>query len=237
MAETSTPRNETREVRLEDYAPPPFLVDSIDLDFDLAGDECLVTSRVALRRGPGTPAGTSLALDGTALDLVSVALHERTLSPNEYAIEDGRLVIPASLVESEEDEAAGDAPPGDDGGAPLRLTLRTRIALERARRAEVRTRAAVAAASPTTAATAAATTACDEGDGRRQHQPTGARSQHAHGAEGSDTGSAAASACAGAPIARRIASPISGSDSRSSADRPMRAAASSGSSSSIRAAW
>ena len=87
MAETSTPRNESREVRLEDYAPPPFLVDSIDLDFDLAGDECLVTSTLEVRRAPGTPADTALVLDGTALELVSLALDGGTLAANEYGLE------------------------------------------------------------------------------------------------------------------------------------------------------
>ena len=121
-----------REVRLEGYAPPPFLVDSIDLDFDLADEECLVTSTVSVRRAPETPAGTPLVLDGTALELVSVALDGRALSPNEYALEDGRLVLPASLVEPEEGAAPGAAgaaaaprPPGPP--APFRLTVRTRI--------------------------------------------------------------------------------------------------------------
>ena len=98
MAETSTPRNETHEVRLEDYAPPPFLVDSIDLDFDFGDEECLVTSTLEVRRAPGTPAGTALVLDGTALELVSLELEGRALAANEYGLEDDRLVIPASRL-------------------------------------------------------------------------------------------------------------------------------------------
>ena len=58
MSGAGAGRGRVHEVRLEDYAPPPFLVDSIDLDFDLAGDECLVTSTLGVRRAPATPART-----------------------------------------------------------------------------------------------------------------------------------------------------------------------------------
>ena len=126
MAETLTPEHETHEVRLEDYAPPPFLVDSIELDFDLAGDECLVTSVLDVRRAPGTPADAPLVLDGTALELVSAALGGRALSPDEYGLNEDALVIPASLLGSG-DGADGGAGSLGDGGNPFRLTIRTRI--------------------------------------------------------------------------------------------------------------
>ena len=133
MAETSTPRNETREVRLENYAPPPFLVDSIELDFDLAGDECLVTSTLEVRRAPGTPADTALVLDGTALELVSLALDGERLAANEYGLEDDRLVIPASRLAGSRCGSGSGNPGtpslGSETGAPapFRLILRTRI--------------------------------------------------------------------------------------------------------------
>ena len=119
-------RGREHEVRLEDYAPPPFLVDAIDLDFDLAGEECLVTSTLDVRRAPGTPADAALVLDGTALELVSAALDGRALSANEYGLEEDRLTIPASLLMPGEEDAAGTV--ADAGArAPFRLTLRTRI--------------------------------------------------------------------------------------------------------------
>ena len=127
MAETPTTRNETREVRIEDYAPPPFLVDSIDLDFDLAGDECLVTSTLEIRRAPGTPADTALVLDGTALELVSLELDGGTLAANEYGLEDDRLVIPASRLAGSGNTDTPGTGPETTAPAPFRLTLRTRI--------------------------------------------------------------------------------------------------------------
>ena len=119
-------RGRSHEVRLEDYAPPPYLVDSIELAFDLVGEECLVTSDVSVRRAPATPSDTPLVLDGTGLELVGVELLGRALSPNEYRIEEDRLVLPATLVDSAEGGFAGAA---SDAGhpPPFRLTVRTRI--------------------------------------------------------------------------------------------------------------
>ena len=134
MSDESARTGGGREVRLEDYAPPPFLVDSIDLDFDLAGEECLVTSTLALRRAPGTPDAAPLELDGTGLELVGAALDGRALSPGEYRLDEDRLVLPlpASLGEP---EAGGTAGTGGTAGAvpeagarrPFTLTVRTRI--------------------------------------------------------------------------------------------------------------
>ena len=130
MAEETSRTGGGGEVRLADYAPPPYLVDSIELDFDIEGAECLVTATLAVRRAAGTPPGTPLILDGAELELLGVALEGRTLGASEYRLEERRLVIPGALVEpgggrAEPDPAAaGDEAPG---GAPRRLTVRTRI--------------------------------------------------------------------------------------------------------------
>ena len=126
MADDIERKDEAHEVRLEDYAPPPFLVDSIDLDFELASDECLVTSTLSVRPALETPQGTPLVLDGTDLELVEASLHGRALSPNEYEREEGRLVIPASLIESQA-RREGRPRPGDGARNPFELTVRTRI--------------------------------------------------------------------------------------------------------------
>ena len=126
-ATPATPTTATREVRLEDYRPPPFLVDRIDLDFDLAAAESLVTSTLELRRAPGTAPDAPLVLDGTELELVDVAFEGRTLSDNEYGFdEDGGLVLPASFFARERD-GAGAADPY----APFSLRVRTRVYPER----------------------------------------------------------------------------------------------------------
>ena len=114
---------ESREVRLEDYRPPPFLVDRIDLDFDLSAAESLVTSTLALRRAPGTPSDAPLVLDGTELELVDVAFEGRTLSANEYGFdEEGGLVFPSSFFERQR----GDVDKFDPY-ATFSLRVRTRV--------------------------------------------------------------------------------------------------------------
>ena len=123
MSDAIPRADEANEVRLDDYAPPPFLVDAVDLDFDLARAECLVTSTLAVRRARDTPPGTPLVLDGTELELVAAELDGRTLAANELGHEGGRLVIPASLIEGARGAAASDCVPR----ASFALTVRTRI--------------------------------------------------------------------------------------------------------------
>ena len=126
MNDVPAGNRESDEVRLEDYSPPPFLVDSIDLDFDLSIEECLVTSRLSLKRARATLAGTPLVLDGNGLELVDLKLSDQMLSPGEYELEEGRLVIPASLFDpgSRRD---GDARKRADPCDSFELTVRTRI--------------------------------------------------------------------------------------------------------------
>jgi aminopeptidase N len=73
-----------------DYRPPVFLVDTVDLSFELAPKATLVRSRLALRRNTPGP----LRLDGEALELLDLKLDGAALSPNRYTLhEDGSLEI------------------------------------------------------------------------------------------------------------------------------------------------
>ena len=117
----------SREVRLADYRPPPFLVDRIDLDIELAAAESLVTSNLTLRRASDTPSDAPLVLDGKELELVDVAFAGRRLSSNEYGFnDDGGLVLPASLFDREREGSEG-----GDPHAPFSLRVRTRVFPER----------------------------------------------------------------------------------------------------------
>ena len=73
-----------REVRLADYAPPEFLVDTVDLRFELDDAATKVTARLGLRRNPATPAGAPLHLDGEALTLVRLTRDGAALGPGDY---------------------------------------------------------------------------------------------------------------------------------------------------------
>ena len=58
-----------------DYLPPSFLIDTVELRFELDPRATLVRSRLALRRNPAHPdPAAPLRLDGEALELVSIEL-------------------------------------------------------------------------------------------------------------------------------------------------------------------
>jgi aminopeptidase N len=89
---TSAPPN---PVRLADYQPPAFLIDTVDLTFELGEAETRVKSRLAVRRNPAAadPAAP-LELDGDALELASVALDGERLGSNRYRLtSEGGLVV------------------------------------------------------------------------------------------------------------------------------------------------
>ncbi len=84
-----------RTVRLAEYRPPEFVIDTVDLVFDLREDRTLVKSRLTVRRNPNAADRTgTLVLDGEALELVSVALDGERLGQNRYQLNDEALVIP-----------------------------------------------------------------------------------------------------------------------------------------------
>jgi aminopeptidase N len=77
-------------VRLKDYAPPAFLVDSVALDVELFEDFARVRSRLAVRRRAG-PA--PLVLDGEELEFESLAIDGRALAPSAYSLTASQLTI------------------------------------------------------------------------------------------------------------------------------------------------
>ena len=84
------------------YRPSAFLVDTVDLHFELDPAATIVRSRLNVRRNPAGDAHAPLRLDGEALELVSVRLDGEALSGNRYRVgPDGALEIadmPASAV-------------------------------------------------------------------------------------------------------------------------------------------
>jgi aminopeptidase N len=82
--------------RLAEYRPPEFLVDTVDLAFDLDAADTRVASHLTLRRNPEAAAGDALRLDGDDLELLRLRLDGRILTSAEYRREaDGGLVIDA----------------------------------------------------------------------------------------------------------------------------------------------
>ncbi|MGB5737540.1 MAG: aminopeptidase N, partial [Thiohalocapsa sp.] len=81
-------------IRLNDYRPPEFLIDQVDLRFDLDLEETLVEAELSLRRNPAATRGTGdLRLDGEQLQLLEVALDGRVMPPAEYQVQDDALIV------------------------------------------------------------------------------------------------------------------------------------------------
>jgi len=81
-------------VHLKDYRPPEFLIDQVDLRFDLDAEETEVMAELQLRRNPAATRGNGdLRLDGEQLELIEVALDDRVLPPAEFRVDDHALIV------------------------------------------------------------------------------------------------------------------------------------------------
>jgi aminopeptidase N len=93
-----------KAIHLKDYAPPPYLIDSVDLAFDLGEEVTRVRSSLTMRANPSRnpeQAAVPLVLDGQDLKLVSLAIDGRVLDASEYAVGRESLTIfdpPASFT-------------------------------------------------------------------------------------------------------------------------------------------
>ena len=83
-----------KTVRLADYQPPAFLIDSVDLVFELGEAETRVKSRLSIRRNPAGDPAAPLRLDGEDLALVSLQLDGAALGGNAYNRNASGLTIP-----------------------------------------------------------------------------------------------------------------------------------------------
>ena len=80
-------------VRLEDYAPPPYLIETVILDVDIRAGESVVSATLACLRNPAVPGAQALTLDGEDLETLSVSLDGELLAPEAYRLDASRLTI------------------------------------------------------------------------------------------------------------------------------------------------
>jgi aminopeptidase N len=80
-------------VRLQDYRPPDWLVETVDLDVSLDPKATRVRARLTLKPNPKAEAPAPLILDGDDLDLRSLKLDGAELAPELYVADPDRLTI------------------------------------------------------------------------------------------------------------------------------------------------
>ena len=81
-------------VRLQDYQPPAFLIDQIDLEFDLDPAATQVQSSLKIRRNPqANDPSAPLVLAGEELELLSLALNGEPLSEQDYQTDEQSLTV------------------------------------------------------------------------------------------------------------------------------------------------
>jgi aminopeptidase N len=84
---------ETRPVRLEDYRPPDWLVETVQLDVTLDPTATRVRATLALKPNGNGAAPAPLVLDGEALRLTALELDGSPLPPEQYVATATRLTI------------------------------------------------------------------------------------------------------------------------------------------------
>ncbi len=100
MSNTSSPKlsdsgnNQTPQtIHLKNYAPPDFLVDQVDLTFNLDANSTTVKSNFRADRNPASNPQAALRLDGHGLELLSIRMDGKGLSSNRYVVDETSLTI------------------------------------------------------------------------------------------------------------------------------------------------
>ncbi|WP_078118690.1 aminopeptidase N [Thiosocius teredinicola] len=93
-----------RTIRLKDYQPPDYLIETVDLSFDLREQGTRVVSRLAIKRNPQGKGG-ALKLNGEGLEPVWTRLNGSEMSADHYRIDEESLTLldppEAFVLESE----------------------------------------------------------------------------------------------------------------------------------------
>ncbi|MGR7993724.1 aminopeptidase N [Xanthobacter sp. ZOL 2024] len=84
---------EPQPIRLADYRPPEWLVETVNLDVALHPTQTRVTARLALRRNPAGTADAPVVLEGDGLTLVRLAVDGQALAGSSFEATPDRLTL------------------------------------------------------------------------------------------------------------------------------------------------
>src|SRR2546421_3150646 len=85
---------QARPVRLDQYRPPDWLVETVELDVSLHPTATKVRATLKMSPNPKAAAPAPIVLDGDGLRLVSLKLDGSALRPDSYAATPDSLTIP-----------------------------------------------------------------------------------------------------------------------------------------------
>ncbi|MHC9510762.1 aminopeptidase N [Kangiella sp. M94] len=77
----------------KDYKPSAFLIDEVNLNFELFDDHAIVNARLKLRANPDADSSDSLVLDGEELELLEIAIDGHKLEPAQYETDSEQLTV------------------------------------------------------------------------------------------------------------------------------------------------
>ncbi len=87
-------RNDTVvTVRRSDYRAPAFVIERVELDFDLDSTQTTVTSRFTVRPDPGAPADASFWLDGEDLEFVELTIDGRPPAAQDIEMHENGIAL------------------------------------------------------------------------------------------------------------------------------------------------
>ena len=95
MKTEQPPQTEPKVIRLADYAPLPYRIESVDLTFDLDPQATRVQASLKIASAHDRAKGVQpLELDGENMKLLSIAVDGRPLASDAYELSDHGLTIP-----------------------------------------------------------------------------------------------------------------------------------------------
>ncbi|MGE0409279.1 MAG: aminopeptidase N, partial [Amphiplicatus sp.] len=87
------PDTPPKMIRLSDYRPPAFLIETVFLDVALGSKRTTVFSRLTMRRRPGAATDAPLVLDGEGIELLALRLDGAPLAEDRYEVGEKTLTI------------------------------------------------------------------------------------------------------------------------------------------------
>ena len=88
-------KDEVRQpIFLKDYRATDFIIESLELEFDLFEDHAVVTNKMRIKRNPSVPSKTpNLFLNGEQLELVEIKMNDKLLEREKFYLDEKSLSL------------------------------------------------------------------------------------------------------------------------------------------------